>query len=98
MPRRPRLILANTPLHIIQRGNNRQACFFTGSDYRIYLEWLEEYAENTGCSVHAFVLMTNHVHLLITPESETSASQLMKNLGQRYAQYINRVHKRSGRS
>jgi len=96
MPRRSRLILPDTPLHIIQRGNNRQACFFTATDYRFYLEWLEEYAEESGCSVHAYVLMTNHVHLLITPESATSASQLMKNLGQRYVQYINRLHKRSG--
>ena len=67
MPRRARLELPNVPLHLIQRGNNRQACFFAEEDYRFYLAWLAEYAEKTGCRVHAYVLMTNHVHLLLTP-------------------------------
>ncbi len=58
------MILPGTPLHLIQRGNNRCACFFDDQDYQFYLEWLGEYAKQTGCSVHAYVLMTNHVHLL----------------------------------
>lgn len=96
MPRRARLTLPNIPLHIIQRGNNRQACFFADEDYHSYLEWLTEYANQTGCRVHAYVLMTNHVHLLISAETADGAGALMKALGQRYVQYINRSYRRSG--
>lgn len=96
MPRRPRLALPNVPLHIIQRGNNRQACFYAEEDYRIYLDWLREYADKTGCHVHAYVLMTNHVHLLISAARPDSPGGLMKALGQRYVQYVNRAYRRSG--
>ena len=96
MPRRPRLALPNVPLHIIQRGNNRQACFFAEEDYRFYLDWLREYADKAGCRIHAYVLMTNHVHLLISAERPESPGALMKALGQRYVQYVNRTYRRSG--
>lgn len=96
MPRRPRLILAGVPLHVIQRGNNRQACFYSEEDYRFYLDCLHEYAQETQCAIHAYVLMTNHVHLLFTPLKPESAGQLMKKVGQRYVQYINRTCRRSG--
>lgn len=96
MPRRPRIIIPGTPLHVIQRGNNRQACFFADEDYQFYLECLSVYAKRSGCSVHAYVLMTNHVHLLLTPKRPESAGNLMKWLGQHYVQYINRSYKRSG--
>ena len=96
MPRRPRLNLPEVPLHVIQRGNNRQACFFAEEDYRFYLHWLGEGAEKYGCEIHAYVLMTNHVHLLLTPRKANGASQLMQSLGRRYVQYINRTYKRSG--
>jgi putative transposase len=96
MPRRARLRFAGVPLHIIQRGNNRIACFFAEQDYQFYLRHLEELAKRFECDVHAYVLMTNHVHLLITPSEIDSASLLMKHLGQRYVQYINRVYRRSG--
>ncbi|NOX08453.1 MAG: transposase [Gammaproteobacteria bacterium] len=96
MPRRPRIVLPDTPLHIIQRGNNRQPCFYTKNDYLFYLDWLKEYAELSVCSIHAYVLMTNHVHLLLTPHKKDSVSILMKRLGQHYVQYINRSHHRSG--
>ncbi|MCU7850449.1 MAG: transposase [Candidatus Thiodiazotropha sp. (ex Lucinoma kastoroae)] len=96
MPRRPRITLADVPLHLIQRGNNRQACFFSEDDCRIYLRWLEEYAAEFNCAIHAYVLMTNHVHLLLTPQTPAGASELMKHLGQRYVQYINRTYRRSG--
>ena len=96
MPRRPRIVLPNTPLHLIQRGNNREACFYADSDYLIYLDWLKEFATKCECDIHAYVLMTNHVHLLITPHSVNSAGQMMKRLGQRYVQYINRTYRRSG--
>ena len=96
MPRRARLSLPGVPWHIIQRGNNRSACFYAESDYCFYLDTLKEQAKKYECKVHAYVLMTNHVHLLLTPEKKNSASLLMKHLGQRYVQYINRTYKRSG--
>jgi putative transposase len=96
MPRRPRIIVPEIPLHIIQRGNNRQACFFTDDDYIFYLDWLKEYAQGSACLLHAFVLMTNHVHLLLTPKYTHSAGELMKRLGQRYVQYVNKTYQRSG--
>ncbi|SCX86773.1 transposase [Nitrosospira sp. Nsp13] len=96
MPRRARLVLPNIPLHIIQRGNNRQACFFTDEDYSIYLDWLAEHASKTGFQVHAYVLMTNHVHLLISADGVEAPGLLMKALGQRYVQYVNRTYRRSG--
>lgn len=96
MPRRARLSIAGIPWHIIQRGNNRSACFYADEDYRRYLETLEEQAKKFDCAVHAYVLMTNHVHLLLTPAKEESAGLLMKHLGQRYVQYINRRYRRTG--
>ncbi len=83
MPRRPRVELPGTPLHIIQRGNNRQASFFADEDYRFYLNWLSEYADREGCCIHAYVLMTNHVHLLLSTERHGAAGRMMKSLGQR---------------
>ncbi len=96
MPRRPRIIIPGIPLHLIQRGNNRQPCFYTDEDYSFYLDWLQEYSRDTGCLVHAYVLMTNHVHLLLTPADAASVGTLMKRLGQRYVQYVNRSYQRSG--
>ena len=96
MPRQPRLILADIPVHLIQRGNNRQACFFADDDYLFYLDWLRDYAGKSRCAIHAYVLMTNHVHLLLTPALATGVGQLMKRLGQRYVQYVNRCYRRSG--
>ena len=96
MPRRSRIIAAGVPLHIIQRGNNRQPCFFADEDFQFYLDSLKDYSRSAGCSIHAYVLMTNHVHLLLTPTQSESASYLMKRLGQRYVQYVNRTYKRSG--
>lgn len=96
MPRRPRITLGGVPMHIIQRGNNRQACFFAEDDYLVYLQWLGEYAKESGCAIHAYCLMTNHVHLLLTPHNNDAAGELMKRLGQRYVQYINRTYGRSG--
>ncbi len=97
MPRRPRIIIPGVPLHVIQRGNNRQPCFYADEDYHLYLEWLQKDSRDAGCSIHAYVLMTNHVHLLLTPADANSAGALMKQLGQRYVQYINRTYQRSGK-
>lgn len=96
MPRRARLALAGIPWHIIQRGNNRAVCFHAEDDYLFYVHYLKEFADEFGCAVHAYVLMTNHVHLLLTPQREDSAALTMKHLGQRYVQYINRTYRRSG--
>lgn len=96
MPRRARVVLPNVPLHLIQRGNNRQVCFVADEDFRVYLDWLHEYAGKTGCRVHAYVLMTNHVHLLVSAGQEDAPGALMKALGQRYVQYFNRTYRRSG--
>ena len=96
MPRRARLSLAGIPWHIIQRGNNRSVCFFAEEDYRFYLDHLEKLARRFDCGMHAYVLMTNHVHLLLTPERTDSVALLMKHLGQRYVQYVNRTYRRSG--
>ena len=96
MPRRPRVTLPHVPLHVIQRGNNRQVCFVADEDYGFYLDWLKEYAGKTGCSIHAYVLMTNHVHLLLSSASSDGVGALMKALGQRYVQYVNRTYRRTG--
>ena len=96
MPRRARLLLPGVPLHIIQRGNNRQVCFHCADDYRFYLEWLTEYAGKSHCRIHAYVLMTDHVHLLLSSSKPEGVGSLMKALGQRYVQYINRSYRRSG--
>lgn len=96
MPRRARLSIPEIPWHLIQRGNNRSVCFYAEEDYLFYLHFLEEFAAKFGCAIHAYVLMTNHVHLLLTPQRADSASLMMKHLGQRYVQYINRTYRRSG--
>jgi putative transposase len=96
MPRRARLAIPGIPWHIIQRGNNRTPCFYADEDYRRYLVTLREMADKFGCAVHAYVLMTNHVHLLVTPAGTDGAGLLMKHLGQRYVQYVNRSHGRTG--
>jgi putative transposase len=96
MPRRKRLQVAGLPTHIIQRGINRQACFFADDDYIFFLDHLEQLAKRFRCALHAYVLMTNHFHLLLTSELEAGPSLLMKFLGQRYVRYANRTYRRSG--
>lgn len=96
MVRLPRIVVAKQPLHIIQRGNNRQVVFFGDDDYRRYLADLEMAARGHGCAVHAYVLMTNHVHLLVTPEDTEGPSQMMQALGRRYVRYVNKVYRRTG--
>lgn len=102
MARQPRIIVPGQAMHIIQRGNNRQAIFFCDQDYRRYLETLEQAAEENACRIHAYVLMTNHVHLLVTPttshgiDKTKGISQMMQGIGRSYVRYINAVYKRSG--
>ncbi|RYD14461.1 MAG: transposase [Lysobacteraceae bacterium] len=96
MPRLPRLDLAGIAQHVIQRGNDRQPCFFTPDDYRRYLHDLNEIALREQCAVHAYVLMTNHVHLLVTPGEQGRLSRMMQALGRRYVRHVNRTHHRTG--
>jgi len=96
MPRKPRFNLADVPLHVIQRGNNRSACFFADKDYQFYFQCLKESAKKFGVDVHAYVLMTNHVHLLLTPHAPGAVSRFMQAVGRRYVQYINFQYQRSG--
>ncbi len=96
MARKPRMLLGDMPCHIIQRGNNRQACFYERSDYIFYLDCLKEAGKKFNCAIHAYVLMTNHVHLLVTPRDEQGVSKMMQSIGRRYVQYFNYQYKRSG--
>ena len=96
MARMPRIIVPGQALHVIQRGNNRQVVFFADEDYQYYLDVLAENAANTGCQVHAYVLMTNHTHLLLTPASEESVSRMIQGIGRKYVRYINKMYRRSG--
>jgi len=96
MPRRPRVHLPDVPIHLVQRGHNRDACFFMDEDYLAYRDWLAEALKKSGCALHAYVLMTNHVHLLLTPPSSQAVSQLVMSLGRRYVQYINKAYRRTG--
>lgn len=96
MPRLPRYVIPGQPQHIIQRGNNRDVIFAGEMDYQFYLEKLEESSQRHQCELHAYVLMTNHVHLLITPHTEEGISKLMQSLGRYYVQYFNYTYSRSG--
>ena len=96
MSRKPRFMLPGVPQHVIQRGHNREPCFFLDDDYHRYLRDLQESAENNQVSVHAYVLMTNHVHLLVTPNLSHSISHMMQDLGRKFVRYINRTYRRTG--
>ena len=96
MQRKPRFYFPVVPTHIIQRGNNRQAVFFADSDYQAFLRWLKEGAEKYGCSIHAYVLMTNHIHLLATPKTRESISRMIQFVGRNYVTYIYHQYGRSG--
>ncbi len=96
MARQPRIDLPEVPQHLIQRGNNRQPCFFADDDRLQYLEWLHQAAREHGGSVHAFVLMSNHVHLVTTGVEIGSLGRVMQSLGRRYVRYINSRYQRTG--
>ena len=96
MPRCARKVVPGVALHVIQRGNNRGDCFFSDGDRLAYVRFLEKFSRDSRCAVHAFCLMTNHVHLLLTPPEASACAVLMKSLNQNYAQHVNRVHGRTG--
>ena len=96
MARSLRCILPGVAVHIIQRGVNRTTCFRAEADYLVYLSNLRQLAAKYSCALHAYCLMSNHVHLLVTPGAVDSCAQLMRDLGRRYVPYFNRRHGRSG--
>ena len=96
MARLPRFFAKGYPLHIIQRGNNREPIFGAEPDYLFYLDCLQRAAEEHGLAIHAYVLMTNHVHLLASPSDEASAPKTMQSVGRRYVQYFNFTYQRTG--
>jgi putative transposase len=96
MARRHRLYLPSTPQHVVKRGNNRAPCFRSADDHRHFLRWLTEAAIRCECLVHSYVLMTNHVHLLVTGSAAESIPSMMQSLGTRFARYVNWRYGRSG--
>jgi putative transposase len=96
MARLPRLTVPSYPHHIIQRGNNRQAIFAAGGDYEVLLSMLEEHAAKSGVAIHAYVLMSNHFHLLATPETAEGIPTMMQSVGRRYVRYFNQQQERTG--
>jgi putative transposase len=96
MPRQQRYFVPGVAAHIVQRGHNRAACFRHDNDYLLYLLHLRELSARHGCDLHAYCLMTNHVHLFLTPATAQACVSLMRDLGQRYVQHFNRRYGRSG--
>ena len=96
MARLPRPDLAGVPQHVVQRGNNRMPCFLDDDDRRRYLQCLREALVRYGCELHAYVLMSNHVHLLLTPGIAGAVSRLMHTFARNYAGSFNARHGRTG--
>jgi putative transposase len=96
MARLPRYCPSGIPQHVIQRGNNRSVCFASDKDMAVYTHYLSEAASKFGLLIHGWVFMTNHVHLLVTPEEDTSLSKGMQYLGRQYVRYFNRSYQRTG--
>lgn len=96
MARLPRYVIPGQPQHIIQRGNNKQVIFACAADYQFFRDALIDAAVKHKLKVHAYVWMTNHIHLLATPGAEDSISKVFQSVGRRYVQYFNWKYKRSG--
>ena len=96
MARLPRFFVPGEALHVIQRGNNREPVFAAETDHRFFLDCLLEATQRHGVLVHAYVLMTNHVHLLATPQRQQSMSKVLQSVGRRYVQYFNSAYLRTG--
>ena len=96
MPRVARIVVPGQPHHVTQRGNNRQDVFFVDDDRRVYLELLHDHGRRFGFTVLGYCLMTNHVHIVGTPEREDSLAKAIGRTHFCYTQYVNRLHSRSG--
>jgi putative transposase len=96
MARLPRFCPPGIPQHVIQRGNNRSICFVTEQDYAAFANWLKQYSKEFHVAIHAWVFLTNHVHLLVTPNSWEGLSLMMQALGRHYVRYFNYRYRRTG--
>lgn len=96
MARLPRLTVPGYPHHIIQRGNNRQPIFAGNADYEVLLSMLAEHAVKSAVAIHAYVLMSNHFHLLVTPDKAEGIPAMMQSVGRRYVRYFNQQQGRTG--
>jgi putative transposase len=96
MPRKRRFYQPGVPVHAFQRGHNREPIFFDDQDYLAYLRFLKASADALGCLIHAYVLMTNHVHLLVTPKGVNDISLLFQGIGRHFVPYINKTYQRRG--
>ncbi len=96
MPRKPRYYLPHVPVHIVQRGRCREPVFFDDEDYQMYLGWLKDAAKKYGVLIHAYVLMTNHIHILATPSDSQGITRMMQYVGRFYVPYINKTYGMSG--
>lgn len=96
MPRKPRFFLPGVPVHIVQRGHSREAVFFEDTDYLTYLRWLRESAGRYKVDIHAYVLMTNHIHILATAHNTDGITRMMQYIGRHYVPYINHTYGTSG--
>ena len=96
MARRPRLSLPGVPLHVVHRGTDRCAIFRDGLDFRVYWNVINDASRRAQCAIHAYVMMTNHVHLLVTPAQAGGVASMIQIVGRQYVQYFNRRHHRTG--
>lgn len=96
MPRKPRFFLPGVPVHVVQRGHSREAVFYEDEDYLAYLHWLGEGAERYKVDIHAYVLMTNHIHILATGHLKDGITRMMQYIGRHYVPYINHTYGTSG--
>ncbi|MES9902063.1 MAG: transposase [Sedimenticola sp.] len=96
MPRKPRFVIPGVPLHIVQRGHSHEPVFFEAEDYSAYLGWLKDGADRYQCEIHAYVLMTNHVHILVTPGGIDSVTRMIQYVGRHYVPFINQKYGKSG--
>ena len=96
MPRKPRLYQPDIPAHVFQRGHNKLPVFFDDYDYLEYLRCLKKAADKHGCTIHAYVLMTNHVHMLLTPREKQAISLMFQSIGRDYVRYVNQKYQRCG--
>jgi len=96
MARQPRFFVPGEVLHVVQRGNNREPIFVGEDDYLFFLDCLHQAIRRHGVFVHAYVLMTNHLHLLAVPQRRASLPKTLQSVGRRYVQYFNSTYRRSG--
>lgn len=96
MPRKPRFFLPDVPVHVVQRGHSREPVFFEDNDYLTYLHWLGEAVDRYQVDIHAYVLMTNHIHILATPHDKDGITRMMQYVGRHFVPYINHTYGSSG--